>query len=156
MRRGISITLGEADRQRLAALVSDRNTPQKHVRRARIAKLSADDLVTNAFTAATSTSKTTVWRWQARFMTEGVAALPHDKTGPLGRVLLADDRAPTIVAMTLKPPPHEATHRKARGMAGAVGLTVSTLQKVRKTHGLAPHRWRAFNLSNDPDAIIAA
>jgi len=31
MRKDIFITLGEADRQRLEALVADRNTAQKHV-----------------------------------------------------------------------------------------------------------------------------
>ena len=35
-------------------------------------------------------------------------------------------------------------------MAGAAGLAVSTVQKIWKAHGLAPHRGRAFKLSNDP------
>ncbi len=34
--------------------------------------------------------------------------------------------------------------------AGAVGLAVSTVRKIWKAHGLAPHRWRSFKLSNDP------
>ncbi len=150
MRTGISITLDEADRQRLEALVADRNTAQKHVWRARIVLLSADGVGTNAIMAETGTSKTTVWRWQARFMAEGVAGLLRDKTRPPGKAPVADDRAAAIVAMTLKPPPHEATHWTARAMASAVGLAVSTVQKIWKAHGLAPHRWRAFKLSNDP------
>jgi transposase len=35
-------------------------------------------------------------------------------------------------------------------MAEAVGLAVATVQKIWKAHGLAPHRWRTFKLSNDP------
>jgi hypothetical protein len=54
MRKDISITLGETDRQRLEALVADRNTPQKHVWRARIVLLSADGVGTNAIFAARS------------------------------------------------------------------------------------------------------
>lgn len=150
MRTGISITLVEADRQRLEALVTDRNTPQKQVWRARIVLLSADGVGTHAIMAATGTSKTTVWRWQARFMAEGVDGLLRDKTRPPGRAPVTDDRTTTIVAMTLKPPPHEATHWTAQAMAKAVGLAVSTVQKIWKAHGLAPHRWRAFKLSNDP------
>ena len=84
MRNGISITLGDTDRQRLETLVSDRNTPQKHVWRARIVLLSADGAGTNAIMAATCTAKTTVWRWQARFMEEGVEGLLRDKTRPPG------------------------------------------------------------------------
>jgi hypothetical protein len=52
--------------------------------------------------------------------------------------------------MTLKPPPHEATHRTGRAMAKAAGLAVSTVQRIWKAHDLAPHRWRRFKLSNDP------
>ncbi len=150
MRTGISITLVEADRQRLEALVADRNSPQKHVWRARIVLLSADGVGTNAIMAATGTAKTTVWRWQARFMAEGVAGLPRDRTRPPGTAPVARDRTAAIVAMTLKPPPHEATHWTARAMAGVAGLAVSTVQKIWKSHGLAPHRWRAFKLSKDP------
>jgi hypothetical protein len=35
-------------------------------------------------------------------------------------------------------------------MAGTVGLAVSTVRKIGKTHGLAPHRRRSFKRSNDP------
>ena len=47
MRTGISISLVEADRQRLDALVAGRNTPQKHVWRAQIVLLSAAGVGTN-------------------------------------------------------------------------------------------------------------
>ena len=149
MRTGISITLSEGDRQRLEALVADRNTPQKHVWRARIVLFSADGAGTNAVMAATGTSKATVWRWQARFMEEGVDGLLRDKTRPPGTAPVTVGRVAGIVAMTLAPPPHEATHWTARAMAAAAGLAVSTVQKIWKAHGLAPHRWRAFKLSND-------
>lgn len=52
--------------------------------------------------------------------------------------------------MTLKPPPHEATHRTARAIAKVAGLAISTIQKMRKAHGPASHRWRQFKLSTDP------
>jgi transposase len=150
MRNGISITLNEIDRRRLDALVADRNTPQKHVWRARIVLMSADGIGTSALMAETGTSKTTVWRWQARFMEEGVEGLLRDKTRPPGKPPVAEDKTSTVVAMTLKPPPHEATHWTARAMAKVAGLAVSTVQKIWKAHGLAPHRWRLFKLSNDP------
>lgn len=48
MRNGISISVSSADRRRLEAIVRGRNTPQKHVWRARIVLLSADGVGTNA------------------------------------------------------------------------------------------------------------
>jgi transposase len=150
VRTGISIRVVEADRQRLDALVAGRDTPQKHVWRAQISLPSAAGVGTNAVMGATGKSKTTVWRWQARFMAQGLDGLLHDKTRPPGGAPASDDRAAAILAMTLKPPPHEATHRTARAMAGTVGIAVSTVRKIGKTHGLAPHRRRGFKRSNDP------
>ena len=142
MRTGISITLGEGDRCRLKAIAADRNSPQKHVWRARIVLMSADGFGTNAIMAATGTAKTTVWRWQERFVEEGVDGLLRDRTRPPGKPRVPDDRAAKVVEMTLKPPPHQATHWTARAMAKTAGLAVSTVQRIWKAHGLAPHRWR--------------
>ncbi len=83
-------------------------------------------------------------------MTEGVDGLLSDRTRPPGKAPVAPSRVEDVVRLTLEPPPHEATHWTARAMAKAVGLAVSTVQKIWKAHGLAPHRWRRFKLSNDP------
>jgi transposase len=149
MRSGVSISVSAADRRRLETIVADRNTPQKHVWRARIVLLTSGGSGTNAVMAATGKSKTCVWRWQERFMQAGVDGLLRDKTRPPGRPPIADDRVAEVVRLTLAPPPHEATHWTAQAMAGAVGLAVSTVQNIWKAHGLAPHRWRSFKLSTD-------
>ena len=60
MRTGISISVSSAERVRLDAVVADRNSPQKHVWRARIIFLSADGYGTNEINRLTRTSKTCV------------------------------------------------------------------------------------------------
>ena len=150
MRSGISIVVSAADRRRLETIVADRNTPQKHVWRARIVLLTTDGLGTNAIMAATGKSKTCVWRWQERFMAAGVGGLLRDKTRPPGKAPIDAARVGEVVRRTLAPPPHEATHWTAQAMAEACGLAISTIQNIWKAHGLAPHRWRSFKLSNDP------
>ena len=74
MRTGISFEVSPADRRRLEALVQDRNTAQKHVWRAKIILLSGDGVGTMEIMRRTAKSKTCVWRWQERFMAEGVSA----------------------------------------------------------------------------------
>jgi hypothetical protein len=64
------------------AIVTDRNSPQKHVWRAHIVLLSADGCGTMEITRRTGTSKTSVWRWQDRFLAEGVPGLLRDKIRP--------------------------------------------------------------------------
>jgi len=150
MRTGISFSISSDDRQRLEAIAIGRTTPQKHVWRARIVLLSADGLGTNAIMAATGKSKTCVWRWQERFMEEGVDGLLRDKTRPPGNAPVPKKLVEEVVRLTLQPPPHEATHWTGRAMSKVVGLAVSTVQEIWKAHGLAPHRWRRFKLSTDP------
>ena len=150
MRRGISFTVSAGDRQRLRAIVADPKSPQKHVWRARIVLLSGAGLGTSAIMGETDKSKTCVWRWQERFMHEGVGGLLRDKSRPPGKAPIAPDRVAWIVRQTQQPPPHEATHWTLRAMAQAAGVAASTVQAIWKAHGLSPHRWRNFKLSNDP------
>src|ERR687894_2905552 len=110
MRTGIWITLTASDRLRLEAVASNRNTAQKHVWRAAIVLLSAVGLGTTEIMRQTGTSKTCVWRWQERFMQEGVDGLLRDKTRPSRIKPLSPDVAERVVNRTLADPPGEATH----------------------------------------------
>ena len=95
-------------------------------------------------------SKPCVWRWQRRFMEAGVDGLLHDKTRKPGKPPVPNPVVAQLIARTLGPPPGETTHWTSRAMATATGLAVSTVQKVWRAHGLAPHRLRIFKLSRDP------
>jgi hypothetical protein len=79
MRTGISIDVTAADRARLEAIAADRNSPQKHVWRARIILLTADSVGTNEMERQAGVDKNSVWRWQERFMNEGVDGLLRDR-----------------------------------------------------------------------------
>lgn len=150
MRPGVSISLTAADRERLDAIVRDRNSPQKHVWRARIVLLTAAGLGTNAVMRETGKSKTCVWRWPEPFMAEGVDGLVRDKTRPPRIRPLEQAVLDRVVALTNTAPPHEATHWTAGAMAAAVGVSVSSVQRIWRAHQLRPHRFRSFKLSNDP------
>jgi transposase len=66
--------------RRIEAIVSDRSAPQKHVWRANIILATAEGCGTAEIMRRSGRSKPVVWRWQARFMTEGVDGLTRDKT----------------------------------------------------------------------------
>ena len=150
MRTGISLTVTPAIRRRLKAVARNRNSPQKHVWRAKIILLSADGVGTNEIKRQTGTSKTCVWRWQERFMAEGFAGLLRDKTRPSRVAPLGTEVADRVVALTQSDPPAEATHWTALMMAQKIGISVSSVQRIWRRHGLQPHRVRQFKLSNDP------
>jgi transposase len=153
MRKGITIAVTSADRVRLDAIARDRNSPQKHVWRARIVLLTADGKGTNAITEAVGKDKTAVWRWQERFMHEGVAGLTRDKTRPSRVPPLPAETVDRVIALTNQAPPHEATHWSAPAMAKAVGISPSSVRRIWAGQGLQPHRVRTFKISNDPKFV---
>ena len=150
MRKGIEVRLGPGERERLEAVIGSGNSPQKHVWRARIVLLSAEGVGTMAIQRQTGKGKPTIWRWQARFMAEGVDGLLHEATRPAGKPPLSAEVIERVVEMTLAEPLGEATHWTCRAMAKAAGVSHRSVQRIWAAHGLKPHRVRTFKLSNDP------
>src|SRR6478609_2289689 len=150
MRKDVEVRLGPGDRERLAAVVADRNSAQKHVWRARIILATAAGCGTAEIMRRAGVSKPSVWRWQQRFMEAGVAGLLRDKTRKPGKAPVAPAMAARLIELTLGAPPGETTHWTSRAMGKVTGLAISTVQKIWRAHGLAPHRLRTFKLSRDP------
>ena len=83
MRRDdICLYLGPANRAELEALLANRNTARKLVWRAEIVLAMADGCGTVEIMRRAKTSKPTVWRWQARYLDEGIDGLRRDETRP--------------------------------------------------------------------------
>src|SRR4029450_2968741 len=122
MRAGISIEVSAADRDRLERIAADRNSTQKHVWRARIILATAQGCGTAEIMRRAEVSKPCVWRWQERFMREGVAGLVRDKTRKPGLPPLPPAMVDRVVALTLSDPPGETTHWTGRAMGAGGGV----------------------------------
>ena len=138
MRTGITFDVAVADRARLEAIVAAPTSAQKHVWRAKIILMSGDGSGTVAIMEATGKSKTCVWRWQERFMTEGVDGLLRDKSRPPGIAPLDGELVERVVALTLETPQQEATHWTVRAMARSLGL--QPLRSSRSGMSMGWHR----------------
>ena len=151
MRNNICILLSSPDRARLERFVADRNTSRKVIWRAEIVLATADGLGTMAVMRRTGKSKPTVWRWQERYVEEGVDGLTRDKTRP-GRIdPLADEVKLEVITKTATERPANATHWSLRQMAQEVGISHTSVQRIWAEAGLKPHLVRTFKLSNDPN-----
>src|SRR5438477_11598280 len=150
MHKRTNIQLSRADRSKLKAVVANRNSPQKQVWRAKIVLLNADGRGTAEIMQATGKAKTVIWRWQERFQNDGAAGLWRDKTRPSRIPPLSPEVVERVVAMTLAGPPPAASHWTGSAMAKAAGISVSSVQRIWRAHGLRPHLVRQFKLSNDP------
>ena len=134
----------------MAAIVTDRNRPRKHVERARIVLASADRGSAQRVAQSIGVSRPTVWRWQQRFAEAGVEGLLRDKTRKPGKAPIAAETTARVVALTCATPPHQATHWTGRAMAKAVGISLRSVQRIWQAHQLQPHRIRTFKRSRDP------
>jgi len=151
MRRDdICIYVSPAHRVRLEAIITDRNSSSKAVWRARIVLATADGLGTTAIMKHTGKSKPCVWRWQERYVEEGVEGLLRDKTRPPGKKPLSAAVKRKVLARTASEMPPNATHWSVRSMATAVGISHTSVQRIWAEAGLKPHLVRRFKISNDP------
>ena len=151
MRGNLGLFVSSADRARLAAIVADRNSKQKHAQRAQVVLLTVERLGTAEIMRRTRFSKPSVWRWQQRYIEAGVDGLLRDKTRPSRIPKLAAERVAQVVRLTLdEAPPADATHWTVRAMAAKSGVSTAMVHRIWQENGLAPHRFRQFKLSNDP------
>src|ERR671916_283464 len=144
------VILSFDDRERLAAIIADRNRPLKHIQRARIILHSDERLPVQEVARRAGVSRPAVWRWQQRFAEEGVEGLLRDKTRPPGKAPLPPETVAQVLALTCSEPPGEVTHWTGRAVARIVGVALRTVQRIWDAHRLQPHRVRTFKRSDDP------
>jgi transposase len=135
----------------LEAIVADRNRPRKHIERAQVVLAAAERRPVQRIAAQLGVSRPMVWRWQRRFAEEGADGLLQDKTRKPGKPPVAAEMVARVVAVTCAVPPHHATHWTGRAMARAVGISLTSVQRIWAAHKLQPHRVRTFKRSRDPD-----
>src|SRR5262245_13583504 len=150
MRAGIIVKVTPEDGCRLEAIIGDRKVPQKHVWRAKIILATADGCGTAEIMRRSGKAKPVVWRWQARFMAEGVDGRLRDKTRKPGKPPLPAATVQRVIDLVTGPPQGEATHWTGRMLAKAVGISLRSVQRILEAHQLVPHRIQTFKLSNDP------
>ena len=151
MRRDdICLYLGPADRAELQALIANRNTARKLVWRAEIVLATADGHGTFEIMRRARTSKPTVWRWQQRYLDEGVDGLKRDKTRPSRVPPLPMKTRLKVIAKTVQETPPNATHWSRALMAEAMGISPSSVGRIWAEAGLKPHVTKGFKVSNDP------
>jgi transposase len=151
MRRSdICLYLGPADRAELQALLTNRNTARKLAWRAGIVLATVDGHGTFEIMRRTNMSKPTVWRWQERYLDEGVPGLKRDKTRPSRVPPLPREVRLKVIAKTVQETPPNATHWSRALMAEATGISPSSVGRIWAEAGLKPHLVKGFKVSNDP------
>ena len=151
-RRAVGLVLTDAERTELEGLASRRQTAQGLALRARIVLACAGGAQNKDVAAGLGVCQLTVGKWRRRFAEQRLEGL-RDSPRPGAPRTVEDERIEALVTATLESVPADATHWSSRGMARTSGLSVSTVQRVWRAFGLAPHRQEVFKLSTDPDFV---
>jgi transposase len=150
MAQSVNVIVPAEDRERLLAIIGDRNRPLKHVQRAKIILFSAERLPVVEVARQAGLSRPAVWRWQQRYGEQGVDGLLRDKTRKPGKAPLSAKTVAKVLELTCSEPPGEATHWTGRAMAKAFNISLRAVQRMWDAHRLQPHRLRTFKRSSDP------
>lgn len=116
-RHDICLNVCPESRLALEGLIANRNTPAKVIRRAKIVLATADGLGTNAIQRLTGKSKPCVWRWQERYIDEGIDGLKRDKMRPSRIPPLSDEMTFISLSTTTprtRPRPYATGWRRIR------------------------------------------
>ncbi len=147
-----ALSISESERAELTSLASRRTTAQALALRARIILGCAEGEQNKTVAQRLGISENTVGKWRGRFAEHRLEGLRDDPRSGTPRTL-EDEQIEAVIVRTLESLPPDATHWSSRGMAKASGVSISSVQRIWRAFGLAPHRLETFKLSTDPDFV---
>ena len=150
MKSAPQITLTQEDRETLNRWSRGRSTPVRLMQRAKIVLLAAEGQRNKDIAGQLGMAPNTVGRWRRRFAAGGLAAIEKDAPRSGRKPTRRDQMARRIIEKTTRERPANGTHWSGRTLAAALGVDKSMIWRVWKAHGLKPHLWPTFKLSNDP------
>lgn len=153
MRRAVTITLNDSERQSLERLKRGRCVPVRLAERAAIVLLAADGLESQEIAVELNISRQKAGRWRDRYATHGLAGIEKDAPRPGRRRRITDKQRAAVAKKTVSEKPPGQTHWSRSTMAKETGLSDSTIGRIWREHGLKPHIVKTFKVSNDPKFV---
>lgn len=141
--------LNDHERSELERLVRRQKTSQRLALRAKIVLASAEGGTDAEIAEKVGAHRETVGRWRRRFLAKRLDGL-YDEPRPGAPRKITDDQVEAVVVETLESKPKGATTWSTRLLAEKSGLSQSSVSRIWRAFGLAPHKSETFCLSTDP------
>jgi transposase len=90
-------------------------------------------------------------RWRQRYAEGGIEGISRDAYRPGRKPKISSRKVAQVIRLTTQTTPENATHWSQHLMADRVGISMSSVGRIWKSHGLKPHRVSTFKLSNDKE-----
>jgi hypothetical protein len=140
MRQGVVVRLTSRDRRQLETIIRDPRSTSDAVCRSVVVLATADGLGTSEVMRLSSLSKPVVWRWQERYMHEGVAGLVPRRAG---RPPTSWDLVHRLVKAMESWPPKESGRWTIRKLEAATGIPPATIHRICRRRRLPLERTKS-------------
>jgi transposase len=145
----VAIDLSDDERAQLESWSRRRTSAAGLAMRCRIVLAAAEGGSNSAIAARLELHRGTVAKWRGRFCESRLDGLV-DEPRPGRPRTVSDAEIEKLITETLEKAPKSDTHWSTRSMATHLGMSQSTVSRVWRAFGLAPHKTETWKLSKDP------
>ncbi|MFS8981613.1 IS630 family transposase [Cupriavidus necator] len=146
------MNLTELEREQLLSATRSRTIRAADARRAKLILMLEDGESRDAIIERLGCDSRFISRWSSRFLAERLAGLyaRHPGRAPMQPPEKLEAR---VLSYTLKRKPLDgSTHWSSYKLAAELGdVSISTVQRIWRKHGVRPHRLERHMISNDPN-----
>lgn len=149
MRIATEIALSKDETTQLSKLSKSRSVSVRLAERSQIVLLADTGLTNEEIGIELDISRQKAGRWRDRYAKAGIVGIRQDAYRPGRKPKINARIVAKVIDLTTQTTPENATHWSQNLMAEKVGISMSSVGRIWKSHGLKPHRISTFKLSND-------
>ena len=151
MRVAVEIVLSDDEVLALSKLSKSRSVSVRLAERSRIVLLAGKGMTNEEIGNELGITRQKAGRWRERYADNGVEGISRDAYRPGRKPKISSRKVAQVIRLTTQETPKNATHWSQRLMAEKAGISMSSVCRIWKSHGVKPHRINAFKVSNDKE-----
>ena len=149
MRVAVEIVLSDDEARELSRISKSRSVSVRLAERSRIVLLASQGMTNEEIGDELGVTRQKAGRWRDRYAESGLEGISRDAPRPGRNPKISAHKVAKVIRLTTQTAPQNATHWSQRLMSEKVGISMSSVGRIWKSHGLKPHRVNTFKLSND-------
>ena len=140
MRVAVEIVLSDDEVLELSKLSKSRSVSIRLAERSRIVLLACKGMTNEEIGKELGMTRQKAGRWRQRYAESGLEGICRDAPRPGRKPKISSRKVAQVIRLTTQETPENATRWSQRLMAEKTGISMSSVGRIWKGHGLKPHR----------------